>query len=88
MPIQYKGGIIEDHLHTRKACSIFDVSHMGNFKIYGKDRYEYIERMTCGDIKEVKENHATLSLIMNKNGGIEDDTVITNMGDHMYLIYH
>ncbi len=84
LPIQYPTGIVTEHLHCRKSCSLFDVSHMGNFKIFGKDRYEFLERLVVGDMKELKPNFAQLSLIMNKDGGIVDDTVITNMGDHMY----
>ena len=56
---------------------------MGNIKIFGDHRYDFIERMAVGDIKEVKKGCATLSVLMNKEGGVVDDTIITNMGDYM-----
>ena len=53
------------------------------FRIYGKDRVEFLESLTVGDIKELKQGAATLSLFTNEKGGIEDDTIITNMNDHL-----
>jgi len=79
-------GIIKEHNHTREMASIFDVSHMGNILIHGDLRNEFLERITVAEVKELKKGHATLSLIMNKNGGIEDDCIITNMGDYISII--
>ena len=46
MPVQYKDlSIQESHLHTRTKCSLFDVSHMMQTKVYGKDRFKYIESL-------------------------------------------
>ncbi len=87
LSVQYKGmGIIKEHHHTRNAASIFDVSHMGNFKIYGDLRHEFLEKMVVADTKELKPGHAVLSVIMNKQGGIVDDTIITNMGGYISMI--
>jgi len=84
LSVQYKGeGILKEHHHTRNACSIFDVSHMGNIKLYGDKRIDFLEKMVVADVKELKQGHAILSVIMNKQGGVVDDTIITNMGDHM-----
>ncbi len=82
MPVQYFG-IIEEHNHCRESSSVFDVSHMGQIKIHGKDRVEFIESLCVGDIRELKQGSATLSLLTNQNGGINDDTIITNMNDHL-----
>jgi aminomethyltransferase len=79
-------GIIKEHNHTREVASMFDVSHMGNIRLYGDLRNEFLERITVADVKELKKGHAVLSLIMNKNGGIEDDCIITNMGDYISII--
>lgn len=87
LPVQYKnGGIIPEHHHTRKSATLFDVSHMGNIKIYGNDRIKFIESFTIGDIKELPSNHAVLSAITKEDGGIVDDTIITNMGEHISMI--
>ena len=76
---------MKEHHQTRKSCSIFDVSHMGNFKLFGEDRFKYLERMVVADVVGIKKGNATLSVIMNKKGGVVDDTIITNMGDYMYM---
>jgi len=82
MPVQYFG-ILEEHHNCRENASVFDVSHMGQIRIHGKDRIEFIESLCCGDIKELKTGSATLSLFTNEKGGIIDDTIITNMSDYL-----
>lgn len=89
LPVQYEGlGVLKEHLHTRaEGCaSLFDVSHMGQIKWHGKDAVTFVEKMVVGDIGILKEGEAKLSLIMNENGGIVDDTVITNAGDFIYMV--
>lgn len=89
LPVQYDGlGVLKEHLHTRaeNSASLFDVSHMGQIKWYGKDAVKFIEKMVVGDIASLKEGEAKLSLIMNEHGGIVDDTVIANAGDHIYMV--
>ncbi len=78
MPVQYFG-ITEEHMNCREHASIFDVSHMGQIRIHGKDRIDFIESLCVGDIKELKEGSATLSLFTNEQGGINDDTIISSM---------
>jgi aminomethyltransferase len=75
-------------LHTRAAgkASLFDVSHMGQIKWYGNDAVKFLEKMVVGDIASLKFGEAKLSLIMNVNGGIVDDTVILNAGDHFFMV--
>ena len=52
MPFQYSDqNIIESHLHTRDKCSLFDVSHMMQTMVNGKDRFKFIERLVVDDIK-------------------------------------
>jgi aminomethyltransferase len=82
MPVQYFS-IMEEHHNCREHASVFDVSHMGQVRIHGKDRVEFIESLCCGDIKELKAGSATLSLFTNQRGGINDDTIITNMKDFL-----
>ena len=84
MPIQYSGmGILEEHANCRENASVFDVSHMGQIRIHGKDRIEFIESLCVGDIRELKQGAAALSLFTNEQGGINDDTIITNMADFL-----
>lgn len=89
LPVQYEGlGVLKEHVHTRapNCASLFDVSHMGQIKWTGKDAVKFIEKMVVGDIAGLKSGEAKLSLIMNEKGGIVDDTVITNAGDHIYMV--
>ena len=78
MPIEYSNmGIAASHRHTRKSCSIFDVSHMMQSQVFGKDRIKFIESLTVGDIQGLKDGQASLSLFTNDEGGIEDDLIVT-----------
>lgn len=84
MPVQYKDSHINSHMHTRQHCSIFDVSHMLQTKIHGKDRVKFIESLIVGDVAELKDNQGTLSLFTNERGGIKDDLIVTKT-DQGYL---
>ncbi|XP_012556089.1 aminomethyltransferase, mitochondrial isoform X1 [Hydra vulgaris] len=87
MPVQYSDqGIIQSHLHTRKKASLFDVSHMLQFNIHGRDRVKFLEELVVADIKNMSENAGGLSLFMNAKGGIIDDCIINNAGDHIYVV--
>jgi aminomethyltransferase len=86
LPVQYKDGLMKEHLHCRQSSSLFDVSHMGQVKIHGKDRHEFIERITVVDTQTLKPGEGSLSLITNEKGGIKDDTVITINKDHIYMV--
>lgn len=84
MPVQYTDSHINSHLHTRQHCSIFDVSHMLQTKVHGKDRVKFMESLIVGDIAELKDNQGTLSLFTNDKGGIIDDLIVTKT-DQGYL---
>jgi aminomethyltransferase len=86
MPVKYpgkEGGIMGSHMHTRSEAGLFDVSHMVPIRFYGKDRAKFMETFLVGDIQELPENMGTLSLITNAQGGLIDDCICTNAGDHM-----
>ncbi|XP_026115375.1 aminomethyltransferase, mitochondrial-like [Carassius auratus] len=84
MSVQYKDSHINTHMHTRQHCSIFDVSHMLQTKVHGRDRVKFIESLIVGDIAELKDNQGTLSLFTNTKGGIMDDLIVTKT-DQGYL---
>ena len=89
LPVQYEGyGVKKEHEWTRSEgkASLFDVSHMGQINWYGKDAVKFIEKVVCGDIASLKSGEGKLSLIMNENGGIMDDTVISNAGEFIYMV--
>ncbi|XP_041048632.1 aminomethyltransferase, mitochondrial isoform X2 [Carcharodon carcharias] len=87
MPVQYKDSHINSHLHTRQHCSLFDVSHMLQSKVTGKDRVKFMESLVVGDIAELKNNQGMLSLFTNDKGGIKDDLIVTRTSDgYLYIV--
>lgn len=88
MPVQYKDlSLVESHLHTRTKCSLFDVSHMMQTKVYGKDRFKYIESLIVGDIQGLKPDSGSLTVYTNENGGIIDDLIVSSTSkDYLYVV--
>lgn len=86
MPVLYPEGIIKEHLHCRQSVGLFDVSHMGQVRIVGKDAAAFLERLTVADVQALPRGKATLSLIMNEKGGINDDCIITKVEDDHYFM--
>ena len=82
MPIQYKDGIIQEHKFTRTKSGIFDVSHMGQLFIFGKeDLTESLEKIFPLDLKKMNLNQSKYSFLMNDKAGIYDDLIITRIKD-------
>ena len=80
MPIQYSEGILSEHKFTRSNCGIFDVSHMGQLFIYGKeDLTKELEKIFPTDLQSLKTNQSKYSFLMNEKGGICDDLIITKI---------
>ena len=86
MPVQYRESISDSHLFTRSHASLFDVSHMLQTRVTGKDRIDLIESLTVSDVKGMKDGQSSLSLFTNPSGGIEDDLIITREADHVFLV--
>merc|ERR1712236_58607 len=79
-------GISLSHSHTRTHCSLFDVSHMLQTRVHGKDRFEFMESLTVADVKNLKSDHGALTLFTNADGGIIDDLIVTNAEEHLYVV--
>ncbi|NXH44454.1 GCST protein, partial [Dicaeum eximium] len=87
LPLHYGQGHLQSHLHTRRHCSLFDVSHMLQTLVYGRDRVRFMESLVVGDIAELKPGQGTLTLLTNEKGGITDDLIVTNTSeDHLYVV--
>eukprot|EP01067_Filipodium_phascolosomae_P004975 Filipodium_phascolosomae@DN2968_c0_g1_i1.p1 len=87
LPVQYgQEGIMASHLHTRSKAGLFDVSHMGQIRIHGSDRVEFLEKMVVGDVKSLTVKEARLSLLVNENGGVKDDCIITARKDYLAMV--
>ena len=87
MPVQYTSGIIEEHKLTRSNAGLFDVSHMGQLFIENKtDLIEELEKIIPIDLKNIKINQSKYSFLTNKNGGIDDDLIVTKVEDGFTVI--
>ena len=85
MPIQYEG-IIAEHLWTRASAGLFDVSHMGQMELHGADLDAALEKVLPADLSLLKDGRLRYSLLLNDEGGIIDDLMVTRRGDHFYLV--
>ena len=85
MPVQYEG-VIAEHLWTRESAGLFDVSHMGQLQIAGPNPAAAMERLLPGDITGLKPGRVRYSLLLTDEGGIVDDLMVTNAGDHLYVV--
>ena len=86
MPVQYPMGVLNEHLHTRKAAGLFDVSHMGQVILGGRDAVAGLERLVPADIAGLAEGRQRYGLFTNDAGGVLDDLMIANKGDHLLLV--
>jgi len=86
MPVQYPAGVLAEHLHTRTAASLFDVSHMGQFSLHGEGAVAALERLTPGDFAALKPGRQRYTLLTNDVGGIIDDLMVANYGDRFLIV--
>ena len=89
MPVQYNLGVMKEHLHTRKKVGLFDISHMGQVSLSGKDYKsiaDELEKLIPMDVMNLEEGRQRYGFFTNENGGIQDDIMFANLGDHILLI--
>ncbi|MGY4876760.1 glycine cleavage system aminomethyltransferase GcvT [Vreelandella aquamarina] len=86
MPVQYPLGVKKEHEHTRAQCGLFDVSHMGQITLRGDNTAEALETLIPADIVGLAEGAQRYGLFTSTSGGILDDLMIVNAGDHFYLV--
>jgi aminomethyltransferase len=91
MPVQYLTGVMKEHLHTRSHAGLFDVSHMGQIALRAKsgrveDAAAALERLVPQDIIGVAPGRQRYAQFTNEAGGILDDLMVANFGDHLFLV--
>lgn len=87
MPVQYTAGIIKEHLHTREAAGLFDVSHMGQVIIEGEGSVAMLESLVPVDVAALAINQQTYALFTNDEGGVLDDLIVTRWAqDRFFLV--
>lgn len=85
MPVQYSS-IIEEHKTVREHVGLFDVSHMGEVFVSGKDSLEFLNRIVPQNISKLNYEKAVYCQLPNKNGGLIDDLIIYKLGINSYLV--
>ncbi|MCP4320573.1 MAG: glycine cleavage system aminomethyltransferase GcvT [Psychromonas sp.] len=86
MPVQYKLGVKKEHLHCRAKAGLFDVSHMGQLRLIGEDVAIFMESLVPVDIVDLPGNKQRYAFFTNDQGGISDDIMVTNFGDHLFVV--
>lgn len=91
MPVQYPAGVLKEHLQTRSSAGLFDVSHMGQIALRPKsgrieDAARALERLVPQDIVAIAPGRQRYAQFTNEDGGILDDLMVANFGDHLFLV--
>lgn len=90
MPVQYEKGIISEHLYTRRNASIFDVGHMGQIQVRSRggmaEAATALESVMPSDIVGLADGRQRYAILTNEEGGIIDDLMVANKGDHFLLV--
>ena len=86
MPVQYSMGLMAEHHHTRNAAGLFDVSHMGQLRLVGRDAAAAFETLMPVDVIDLPVGKQRYGLLLNAAGGIIDDLIFWNRGDDLFVI--
>lgn len=86
MPVQYPGGILAEHKHTRTRCSIFDISHMGEFRVAGAGAAAALDRALARATSDLKIGSCRYNFLLNEAGGVLDDLIVYRMDEEDFFI--
>lgn len=85
LPVNYPSGVIAEHMCVRRTAGLFDVSHMGEVIVEGRDALTYLNYLLCNDFTSLKVGRARYSPMLNERGGVVDDLIIHRLGADKYL---
>ena len=86
LPVQYETGVIAEHMAVRTSAGLFDVSHMGEVLLTGKDALPNVQRLVTNDCSRMYDGQVKYSPMCNENGGVVDDLLIYRKKEEEYLI--
>lgn len=86
MPIQYPKGIIYEHKLVREKVGVFDVSHMGEFEVNGKDALAFVQKITVNDVAKLTPGKVQYSAMCRPDGTIVDDLLVYNLDVDSYML--
>jgi aminomethyltransferase len=85
MPLLFTG-IVEEHLHSRRAASVFDISHMGRIELRGDGAEELLQRVCTRQLGDATVGQSRYSHVCNEQGGILDDVIVSRYEDHWLVV--
>ena len=85
MPVQYSG-VNNEHINVREGVGVFDVSHMGEFIVKGKDALSFIQKISSNDASVLFPGRAQYAYLPNENGGIVDDMLVYMIEENHYML--
>lgn len=85
LPVQYEG-IIEEHEAVRNKAGLFDVSHMGEVKVKGKEAFNFVQNLVTNDISVLNDNQVIYTFMCYENGGVVDDLLVYKFNSEHYLL--
>ena len=85
MPVSF-AGITEEHVHTRTACSVFDVSHMGRLSISGEDADAFLDRLCTRNLAKAEPGRSYYTHICKEDGGVLDDVIASRFENHWGVV--
>ncbi|NLP16952.1 MAG: glycine cleavage system aminomethyltransferase GcvT, partial [Clostridiales bacterium] len=86
LPVQYKTGVIAEHMAVRKSAGIFDVSHMGEIIIKGNDALDNIQMLVTNDCSKMTDGQVRYSPMCYEDGGVVDDLLVYRVNVNEYMI--
>ena len=86
MPLNYPSGIVEEHLATRKFGGLFDISHMGRFRVAGPQAVPFLQYALVNNAAALDPRQAQYTIIANENGGAVDDSYLYRLDEQEYLL--
>lgn len=86
MPVQYRTGVIREHMAVREDCGLFDVSHMGEILVDGPDAVANLNELLTNDYTEMDVGQVRYSPMCNENGGTVDDLIVYKFGPGHYFV--
>lgn len=85
MPVQY-AGVMTEHAAVRETAGVFDVSHMGEFRVTGPQALDFLQYATTNDVSKLKPGRAQYNMLPNERGGLVDDIYIYCLAPQEYLV--
>ena len=86
LPVQYKTGVIKEHMAVRQECGLFDVSHMGEILFTGPTALATLNHLLTNDFSNMSVGRVRYSVMCNEHGGVIDDLIVYKFGEEGYFV--